>query len=68
MQSLCDPSSRDILEWCLPRMLVGAILVFDDYGFYGCEGVTTFCDELKHRDDLIFPHNLNGHTVFVKIS
>tara|TARA_B110000503_G_scaffold124226_1_gene190576 strand:- start:474 stop:623 length:150 start_codon:yes stop_codon:yes gene_type:complete len=49
-------------------MLVGAILVFDDYGFYGCEGVTTFCDELKHRDDLIFPHNLNGHTVFVKIS
>ena len=35
-------SSRDIVEWCLPRMLVGAILVFDDYGFYGCEGVTTF--------------------------
>lgn len=61
-------SSRDIVEWCLPRMLVGAILVFDDYGFYGCEGVTTFCDELKHRDDLIFTHNLNGHAVFVKIS
>ncbi len=61
-------SSRDIVESCLPRMLVGAILVFDDYGFYGCEGVTTYCDELKHRDDLIFTHNLNGHAVFVKIS
>jgi O-methyltransferase len=61
-------SCRDIVKWCLPRMLVGAILVFDDYGFYGCEGVTIFCDELKHRNDLIFTHNLNGHAVFVKIS
>jgi O-methyltransferase len=61
-------SSKDIVEWCLPRMPVGAILVFDDYGFYGCEGVTTFCDELKMRNDLIFTHNLNGHAVFFKIS
>lgn len=49
-------------------MPVGAILVFDDYGFYGCEGVTTFCNELKTCSDLIFTHNLNGHAVFVKIA
>lgn len=61
-------STKDIVEWCLPRMPVGAILVFDDYGFYGCEGVTTFCNELKTRSDLIFTHNLNGHAVFVKIA
>ena len=60
-------SSKDIVDWCLPRMSVGSILVFDDYGFYGCEGVTTFCNELRGRDDLIFTHNLNGHAIFVKI-
>jgi O-methyltransferase len=60
-------SSKDIVEWCLPRMSVGSVLVFDDYGFYGCEGVTTFCNELRLRDDLIFIHNLNGHAIFIKI-
>jgi len=61
-------STKDIVDWCLPRMSVGSILVFDDYGFYGCEGVTTFCDELKMQNDLMFTHNLNGHAVFFKIS
>lgn len=61
-------SSKDIVEWALPRMSVGSILVFDDYGFYGCEGVTTFCNELKMQKELIFTHNLNGHAVFIKIS
>jgi O-methyltransferase len=60
-------STKDIVEWCLPRMPAGSTLVFDDYGFFGCEGVTTFCNELKMRNDLIFTHNLNGHAVFFKI-
>lgn len=61
-------STKDIVEWCLPRMSIGSILVFDDYGFYGCEGVTTFCNELQFCKDLIFVHNLNGHAVFIKKS
>jgi O-methyltransferase len=60
-------STKDIVEWCLPRMSAGSTLVFDDYGFFGCEGVTTFCNELKMRNDLIFTHNLNGHAIFFKI-
>jgi O-methyltransferase len=61
-------SSKDIVEWCIPRMVVGSMIVFDDYGFYGCEGVTTYCHELKMRDEFIFIHNLNGHAGFVKTS
>lgn len=60
-------STKDIVEWCLPHMPIGATLVFDDYGFFGCEGVTVFCNQLKLRNDLLFMHNLNGHAVFVKI-
>lgn len=61
-------SSKDIVEWCLPRLSVGAMLVFDDYGFFGCEGVTTFCNEFRKRKGFLFLHNLNGHAVFVKIA
>jgi O-methyltransferase len=60
-------SAKDIVDWCLPRMQVGAIMVFDDYGFFGCEGISTLCDELRFRDDLMFTHNLNGHAIFIKI-
>lgn len=59
-------SSKDIVEWCLPRLSIGATLVFDDYGFFGCEGVTRFCNELRDRKGFRFMHNLNGHAVFVK--
>ncbi|HET9845830.1 MAG TPA: TylF/MycF/NovP-related O-methyltransferase [Nitrospira sp.] len=60
-------SAKDIVEWSLPRLSPGSILVFDDYGFSGCEGVTTLCDELKERKELRFIYNLNGHAVFVNV-
>jgi len=59
-------SSKDIVEWCLPRLSVGAMLVFDDFGFSGCEGVTTYCEELRTSKGFCFLHNLNGHAIFVK--
>jgi O-methyltransferase len=55
------------VEWCLPRLSPGSVLVFDDYGFYGCEGVTRFCKELRSQRGFRFIHNLNGHAIFVKI-
>lgn len=59
-------SCKDIIEWVTPRLSVGSILVFDDFGFSGCEGVATFCEELKTRSDLKFIHNLNGHAIYIK--
>jgi O-methyltransferase len=61
-------STRDIVEWCLPRLSPGAIMVFDDYGFFGCDGVTRYCDELRGRKGFRFVHNLNGHAVFFRIA
>ncbi len=61
-------SSRDIVEWCLPRLPVGGVILFDDYGFMGCQGITTFCDEFRQRRGFRFLHNLNGHAVFVKVA
>jgi O-methyltransferase len=62
-------SAKNTVEWALPRLLPGATVIFDDYGFFGCEGVTRYVHEL--RDQLkwfVFLHNLNGHAVFVKIA
>lgn len=61
-------STRDIVEWCLPRLSPGAIMVFDDYGFFGCDGVTAYCDELRESKAFRFVHNLNGHAVFFRTS
>jgi O-methyltransferase len=59
-------SSRDIIEWALPRLASNGVVVFDDYGFRGTEGVTRFVNALRAREDLFFIHNLNGHAIFVK--
>jgi len=61
-------SAKDVVEWCLPHLTVGGIIVFDDYGFLGCEGITVFCQELQKRQDLVFIHNINGHAIFIKVA
>lgn len=59
-------SARDVVEWTLPRLSAGGAIVFDDYGFSGCEGVTRYVNELRSDRSLVFLHNLNGHAVFLK--
>ncbi len=59
-------SSKDICEWLWPRLVSGGLVVFDDYGMRGTEGVQRFVNEWRGREDLIFFYNLNGHAVFVK--
>lgn len=61
-------SARDIAEWVWPRMPLGGVVVYDDYGFYGCEGVTAFGNEEFSKADRMVTHNLNGQCVSVKIA
>jgi O-methyltransferase len=59
-------SARDCVEYLWSRMPSGAITVFDDYGFVGCEGVTRCVDEFRARTDMIYVHNINGHALLIK--
>jgi len=61
-------SCKDIIEFLWSRIPRGGIIVFDDYGFRGCDGVTRYVEELRSEHGLVMIHNLNGHAVFVKIS
>jgi O-methyltransferase len=59
-------SAKDIFIHVWPFVNKGGCVVFDDYGFWGCEGVTTLCNELT-LSDAVFFYNLNGHAIFVKV-
>jgi O-methyltransferase len=59
-------SAKGVVEWGIPLLSQGAVIVFDDYGFSGCEGVTKLANELREDKSLIFIHNLNGHAIFIK--
>lgn len=60
-------SAKDIFEWVWNRMVVGGIIVFDDYGFMTCDGITQYVNNLKDNNELLFIHNINGHGIFIKI-
>lgn len=61
-------SAKDVLNWSLPRLQRGGVVVFDDYGFFGCEGVTRLVNEfVANNRGFRFLHNLNGHAVLIKL-
>ncbi len=59
-------SASDVFGWVWPRLSPGGVVVFDDYGFPACPGVTQFVDEQRGRPDRLVLHNLNGHGIVVK--
>lgn len=60
-------SCKDTVEWAIPKLSLGGIIVFDDYGFMGLEGVTRYVNEFAEDPRFIYNYNLNGHATFVKI-
>ncbi|WP_060481434.1 TylF/MycF/NovP-related O-methyltransferase [Pseudomonas sp. NBRC 111119] len=62
-------SARDVLRWAAPRLVRGAVVVFDDYGFHGCEGVTRMVNAfMAEATGYRFVHNLNGHAILIKVA
>jgi O-methyltransferase len=59
-------SAKDVMAWVWDRMVPGGIVVYDDYGFRGCEGITKYVNEQVSDVDRMVLHNLNGHAVVIK--
>ena len=60
-------SAKDILEWVWVKLIPGGVVVFDDYGFHSCTGVTKLVDEYRNYPDRQIIHNLNGHAIMIKL-
>lgn len=59
-------SAADILDWVWPRLNVGGMVVYDDYGFAVCGGIARHVEEQRLRPGCLVLHNLNGHAVLIK--
>ena len=59
-------SGLDVLEWVWPRVPVGGVVVYDDYGFATCDGITRLVNERYVQRGAVTLHNLNGHAVVIK--
>ena len=60
-------SAKDIVAWIWPRLVPGGMIVFDDYGFHSCVGITRFVNEERAKRDRLVIHNLNGHAIVIKL-
>jgi O-methyltransferase len=60
-------SARDVDAWVWDRLVPGGMVIYDDYGFEPCVGVTRYVNEQIGLDDRLILHNLNGHAVVVKL-
>lgn len=61
-------SAKDVLEWVWPRLLIGGVVVYDDYGGQGTGGVTKHVNEYMDYEDRIIVHNVNGHAIMIKVA
>jgi O-methyltransferase len=59
-------SAADIVGWLRPRLSSGSMIVFDDYGFSTCKGITRYVNELRMGGEWIYLYNLNKHAVLIK--
>lgn len=60
-------SAKDIVEWIWNKLIIGGIIVFDDYGYPTCTGITRYVNEQKNRKDSVIFYNINGHAIMVKL-
>lgn len=61
-------SATDVLTWVWGKLVHGGIVVYDDFGFRGCEGIVKHIEEQIPREDRLVLQNLNGHAILVKLS
>lgn len=59
-------SAKDIFDFVWPRTVTGGAVAFDDYGIWGCEGVTKLVNEMQIADGFKI-YNINGHSVIIKL-
>jgi O-methyltransferase len=60
-------SAKDVVNWIWDKMVPGGIIVYDDYGFVTCDGITKYVEEQMVCKDRMVIHNLNGHAIVIKL-
>jgi O-methyltransferase len=61
-------STKASAEWIWPRLVEGGVIVVDDYGGDGMDGVQRAVDEVAAERSCRMVYNLNGHALLVKVA
>jgi len=61
-------SAKGVFDAVWPRISVGGVVVFDDYGFDTTSGVAELVNSYKNDPEKLIIHNLNGHAIAIKLS
>ena len=59
-------SAKDVFEYIWPFIVLGGVVVFNDYGFPNTNGITTFVNQQRGQKGKMVLHNLNGNGLIVK--
>ncbi len=59
-------SAKGVVDWIWDRLVPGGMIVYDDFGFSGCSGITQYVNEQMQKNDRVVIHNLNGHAIIIK--
>lgn len=60
-------SAVDIVAWVWDKLVIGGVIVFDDYGIACCDGVTRFVNSQRAEENRIVIYNINGHAIIIKL-
>ena len=61
-------SVKDCYDWIWPRLEVGGVLVYDDYGYLVVGGIKKHVNQVRYGSDRRSIYNLNEHAVIIKLS
>jgi O-methyltransferase len=61
-------STKASAEWLWPRLVPGGVVVVDDYGGDGMDGVRKAVNEFARSVQCRMLYNLNGHAILVKVA
>ncbi len=61
-------SAKDTLDWIWPRLCIGGILVYDDFGFLTTQGIRRHVEEQLDMADRVVIHNLTGQAIIIKLA
>jgi O-methyltransferase len=59
-------STYCVLDWFIPRMVPGGMIIVDDYGFDSCQGARLAVNEFLNDPRVTIMYNFSGQAVLTK--
>lgn len=59
-------SAKDVFNYVWPKLSIGGVIVYDDYGYLVTPGISKHVNEVRYGYDRLSLYNLNEHAIIIK--